>query len=90
MAKSCLLGWGPCTLAMVVLSGTGALAQPVKPSAPPPAKELVADGPPRQIQPSGQTRHSADRAPPDSGRPFIGPRTTQGLAEDAIARSSGR
>jgi len=37
-----------------------------------------------------QTREvrSPDRPPPESGRPAIGPRTTQGLAADAIARSN--
>jgi hypothetical protein len=37
---------------------------------------------------STQSARSPDRPPPESGRPAIGPRTTQGLAADAIARSN--
>ena len=57
-------------------------------------KEQVEHGsPPQQAAPrapEAQARdtHAPDRPPPDSGRPAIGPRTTQGLAADAIARSN--
>jgi hypothetical protein len=90
MPNTCHRGWGPCLLAMVLLSGTDALAQATNSPKPPAANEQAANGPPRQMQPTAQRLRSVDRPPPESGRPFIGPRTTQGLAEDAIARSAGR
>lgn len=89
MASKCLCMWGPCSLAMALLAGTpgaGVLAREANPS--PPAKSQVSEEP--QTRRPDQARRSTDRPPPESGRPFIGPRTTQGLAEDAIARSIGR
>jgi len=42
----------------------------------------------RASQPQPSEVRTPDRPPPESGRPAIGPRTTQGLAADAIARSN--
>jgi hypothetical protein len=80
-------------LTLLVSPGTSAFAQAADaPSRLHPkdqaAKEASKSAP--QNQADARRQRSRDRPPPESGRPFIGPRTTQGLAEDAIARSAPR
>ena len=73
-----------CCAAPVARAASGPLETPAKP---PPANTQSDAARPRQ---TGMRPRSPDRPPPESGRPAIGPRTTQGLAEDAISRSNGR
>jgi hypothetical protein len=73
-----------CSAATVARAASGPLEAPAKP---PPANTQSDAAQPRQTE----TRpRSPDRPPPESTRPSIGPRTTQGLAADAISRSNGR
>ena len=46
--------------------------------------------PPGNRQAQAPAARPTDRPPAESGRPAIGPRTTQALAADAIAHSDGR
>ena len=75
-------------LALAISAGAAAHAAD-KPSAKPGARNArEQQGSPNASQPQTNEVRSPDRPPPESGRPAIGPRTTQGLAADAIARSN--
>jgi hypothetical protein len=95
MRKVRPMGVGKLALALAVsfcpsVFCTGAFAQPANvPPRPLTRDQTVKDTAPEETHPA-RDRRSMDRPPPESGRPFIGPRTTQGLAEDAIARSRAR
>jgi len=77
-----------CLAATVARAASGPLKTPAKPHPANTQSDVASDvAQPRQTK----TRHrSPGRPPPESGRPAIGPRTTQGLAADAVSRSSGR
>jgi len=83
---------GKIVLGLVMASCTAAFAQAANvPPRPLTGDQATTDlSAPKQQQSEARDRRSRDRPPPESGRPFIGPRTTQGLAEDAIARSNPR
>lgn len=73
-----------CTAATVARAASG----PLETSAQPPPATTQSD--PAQPRRSETRPRFPDRPPPEAGRPSIGPRTTQGLAADAISRSNGR
>jgi hypothetical protein len=73
-----------CCAAAIAQVASGPLERPAKP---PPASTQADAAQPRR---SETPPRSAVRPPSESVRPPIGPRTTQGLAADAISRSNGR
>ena len=83
LSVACVLA-ALCSAATVARAASGPLETSARP---PPANTQTDAAQPHQTE----TRpRGPDRPPAESGRPAIGPRTTQGLAEDAITRSNGR
>ena len=84
----------PVACALTALCGTATIAQaasaPLEGPAKPPPANTQSDSDALQPRQTETRPRSPDRPSPESGRPSIGPRTTQGLAADAISRSNGR